>query len=651
MRNSASRRTGKRARGRLESIKAVGVEAFIFFSAPVVFLSWYVGEVNGGQSLVLRHFELVLLLGITLLIARGLAGAIAATSRFRIVLSSVIVVVTLAVLWSYYLAVFLGLKMWGRVISLDIIQTYSGSQMLAMLSAIQLEWWMVLLPLTIFLSVAIVLCYQWLKRNDWIERIRSHCSPITQGLVLIGVGSIIVLRIADFVSVPTAEDLEPVSLTFFADQSVVSLQGLAIDPLVSQEMDSRANRVRTTYSFDQDFEKRNVVLIVVDGLRADRMGVLGSARPTTPFLSSLREEGRIGLLGRLYSACAESACGLLAMNSSKHPHQFSESPITISEILQGFGYEIHRYLSGDHSNFYGISSYYGPSDIFFDGSDQIHYANDDRLVIERIGEMEPWQGMPTYINIHLMSAHSLGRRWEQHWRYLPASNYTLPALRDKPSALNYYDNGVEQVDSAIAEILSELSEKGYLEDAVVMVTADHGEMLGEHGIWRHANTLHDPAVSIPLVLIPRWGPKVAKPNEISFGGQVDIGPILFGALGLKTPSTWVGRSDVEHGINRVIFLRQGPLVGLVEVDQNRKWKYWVDLRDGEQFAFDLASDPGENYNAIERVPASKLKEWQALILDVASRVGTGFIQSQDHHKLEDIRHFLGPDNMHRPAEQ
>ncbi len=108
-------------------------------------------------------------------------------------------------------------------------------------------------------------------------------------------------------------------------------------------------------------------------------------------------------------------------------------------------------------------------------------------------------------------------------------------------AINYYDNGVFQFDGVVKSAIAQLQEKGYLSDAIVVITGDHGEMLGEHGQFGHANGVYEPVLHVPFVII-RYGYtenySSVLPRVVS---QIDIAPTILTDLSMPIPSTWAGR--------------------------------------------------------------------------------------------------------------
>lgn len=372
-----------------------------------------------------------------------------------------------------------------------------------------------------------------------------------------------------------------------------------------------------------------MILLVVDALRADHLSIFGYPRPTTPNLDRLDKAGRLLANSGMHSVCAESSCGLMALSASRYVHQFINGPITLQEVLQRHGYRTHMILAGDHTNFYGLREIYGPLDSFYDGSMAAgRYMNDDGLIIDKLSRFPAWNGDPTFIQFHIMSAHGLGKRHLEHSPFQPARSYyadmgqRLRTSEWSPSEAytNFYDNGVVGADETIQKILLLLEQKGYLKNSVVVITADHGEMLGEHGKFSHTRGVYEPVLHIPFVMI-RAGyssPDTIPKNVIT--SQVDIAPTLLAELNIPAPSTWEGIAlqDLAAGRKnrKSVFFQQGPEYGLIGTqDSDRRWKYWQDARNGSEHAHNLNSDPAEVDNAQSAVSSRLRAEWSGALME------------------------------------
>jgi arylsulfatase A-like enzyme len=356
----------------------------------------------------------------------------------------------------------------------------------------------------------------------------------------------------------------------------------------------------------------------VDALRPDNLGLYGYKRDTTPNLDRLAKSGNVRLAHGMRASCAESACGLFSLASSKYFHEISARPFTLQQVLKAHGYQVHLILGGDHTNFYGLRNLYGNVDSYVDGSDSTaQYMNSDRWVLSKAAELPDWGGTPTMFQFHLMSAHPLGTRETEFMKWTPVTNYSIGITRatlKRENAINYYDNGVLQMDDVIAKLLDTLRTKGYLKNTLVVITGDHGEALGEHGEYSHAKGLREAMIRIPAVIysfgyIP---PKLALSHTVT--SQVDIAPTVLHEFQMPKPQNWRGGALQEEMPPSVRYLQQGSNIGLIDFRSTTSvWKYWLNSKSGEEFAFDLTSDPGETNNALEDLHqrnAAVLNEWR-----------------------------------------
>src|SRR5688500_1845866 len=183
------------------------------------------------------------------------------------------------------------------------------------------------------------------------------------------------------------------------------------------------------------------------------------------------------------------------------------------------------------------------------------------------------------------------------------------------SAINYYDNGVLQTDAMIHGILQTLERKGYLKNTVVAITADHGEALGEHGLFQHANSVREEVLQIPFLLLS-YGYRAAElPDDHRLASQIDIAPTLLAELGMPRPHSWQG-APLQQGTSRdFLYFQELWEVGLFDLRDSRNlWKYWTNMKTGEEYAFNLTLDPAELSNAIGKASPEQKREWRLQIL-------------------------------------
>ena len=602
-------------------LRRVALDVAAWYAAPAVFLALYVGRELAPVESVAPHLRIVAVALVALWMVR-LATAASLGARAARIVGAALGALFLAAVLAYYTLVLIGLQAWGRVVSLELLVAY-GSQLSKFAEALGIA----LAPAAAVLAGALALLaaatWLYLGRFDWAPlAARAIRAPLVALIVVAGTAACGLEFYRFLVGPPTAE-YEPLSLTLNPLLAARDVYGHAVDRLAAARRDAVQDAARRAYRPAAGAQRRNVILIVVDALRPDHMGIYGYGRDTTPHLQTLQRAGKLRLAPSVRAVCASSMCGLLAIATSQFVRQFSDRPITLQEVLRRHGYKVHMLLAGDHT-FYGLKQAYGEVDSYFDAPGQIRYINDDRVVLDRLAGFEPWDGRPVMMQFHLMSAHSLGARDPKSVRYTPARNYALmheagDDVEASTSAVNFYDNGVLQADAMIGALLEMLARKGYLHDAVVAITADHGEALGEHGLFQHANSVHEEVLRVPLVLLSYGHVPAARIGGERLASQVDIAPTLLAELGLPVPATWQGRALQQAAPAPFVEFQERWEIGLFDLrDPHKLWKYWFDMRSGAEYAFDIAADPHERFNLIGRVPTPLAADWRSRVLASAS---------------------------------
>lgn len=383
---------------------------------------------------------------------------------------------------------------------------------------------------------------------------------------------------------------------FFVDTT--SAHRLALSTFVTVYREE-GPRVRGSYRADQPFERRNVILILVDSLRADHLPIYGYPRSTAPFLDRLNESGRLRHVRLAMASCPESNCGVSSVLASKTFGSLVPENFALHELLFDRGYDVNFILSGDHE-WYGMREFYG-NDItmFWDGTTSKQYEpTDDRVVLEGLDRVPPFAGRPAFFYFHLMSAHVLGYQQERYRHFRPAINLGgIARLTDVDLTrhINTYDNGVVQADGIIGELVAALERKNYLSNALVVISSDHGEGLGEHGGMRgHSlqGSLYQEFLGIPLLI---YDDERADYLNLQFATHVDIAPTIVSRLGLPVPSSWEGKSLLEPGVRPFSYhymdTHQVPLYVVMHPVEAALYKYFV--RPSREELFELTTDPGE----------------------------------------------------------
>jgi glucan phosphoethanolaminetransferase (alkaline phosphatase superfamily) len=596
------------------------VVAWVF--VPLLFLFAYIEQHSAPIDSLLPHLRLVLviLLGAALLrivFARTMSGT--APSQ---VAASLVVAMLALFLYSYYGLVLIGLQTWGQVISIDLITSYA-MQLHGLADALGIP--MILgtgvLGLVYVLLVVVVLAY--LRRFDWTAvLIRPLDRRLSTGILLLG-GVLFIAEILHFLIAPATHDAEPIGTTLFPSEWTHSIHRHAFDRLSSEQLDRAEDMERQKYRIQPAVSRKNLILIVCDALRPDHMSLYGYARDTTPHMRMLEGSGMMRKISGVRSTCGESACGLQSLVSSKFVFQFSSRSITLQQVLKLHGYRINMILGGDHTNYYGLRALYGVVDSYFDGSQaKGYFMNDDRLVLDKASSLSDWDGHPTMLQFHFMSTHVIGKRHDASMVFLPAASYGRLQLHTADNierSVNFYDNGVIQFDAMLNELLAILKSKKYLENSLVVITADHGESLGEHGMFFHGNGVYEEALRIPLVLVA-YG---YEPPPFYSGrpavSQVDIAPTILRELGMDVPATWAGVPLQDADSREFTYFQEGRYMGLIDQrDPHNIWKYWRNEKDKTQYAFNLTLDANEQINVVNRLAPAYLGRLQLKLIQQRS---------------------------------
>ena len=406
-------------------------------------------------------------------------------------------------------------------------------------------------------------------------------------------------------------------------------------------------------------EPWNVLLITIDTLRADRLGCYGGNTAMTPNIDRLAREG--SLFGNSFAAMpitlpshATILTGLYPRHHGVLSHAYTLDPAvtTFPEILRARGYQTVAFVSSHVLDTkYGIDQgfdlYWKRYDFDPEEAKRIRQESGFDILTEAV-EMWADFGMnePFFAWVHWFHPHK---------PYEPPPPYDLKyargasGIREMPAAdvetlrrvwegeidlaaeevahiRNLYDGEVSYTDRQVGLILRHLADGGHLDRTIVIVTADHGEMLYEkERYFGHDIMLYDPSIRVPLIL---WAPGLVP------GGQalettvrsVDLVPTLLDLLGIDDGGIETdGRSFAPA-------LRGKPLPdapGLAELFPPREgWKSepghsvqlgeWKLIRvDGEDQAelYRLDIDPAEAENLAGK-ESRKLAEMERVLEDL-----------------------------------
>ncbi|MES1256195.1 MAG: sulfatase [Acidobacteriota bacterium] len=402
---------------------------------------------------------------------------------------------------------------------------------------------------------------------------------------------------------------------FWKHELVVSAfrpNGFAFEPTARRQAAAERDAVlRAAYPRHVEGARRkHVVLIIIDSLRADHMQVYGYHRPTTPFLSRLVESGRMQRVEAAFSTCSESFCGITSTLSGRDFRDINARDFQLQDVLRDQGYRTWFLLSGNHRVWNGLPQFYHADEgTLFDGSQTTRYTtDDDRLVLEGLERVPAAsQGQPAFFYVHLMSTHYLGVQLPESHVFTSQDDRVSPgpepySILERLNKPDRYDDKVRQADDIIRQLFDALSAKHYLDDAVVVVTADHGEGLGERH-WAHGWHLYDEDIRIPLLL---YDAPPAPYRNLTFATQVDIAPTILDRLGLPIPASWDGQSLLAPTIKQFSFHQTYFLPNRFAVlyrSDHGLFKYIATPQYGKEELYGLTDDRGETHSLVADQPA------------------------------------------------
>lgn len=437
----------------------------------------------------------------------------------------------------------------------------------------------------------------------------------------------------------------------------------------------------------------NLLLIVLDTLRADRLGPYGSTRGLTPFLDELATQGVV--FENAYATSSWTSPSIASLFTSRHPIQhgvvgfesvLGEGEATLAESLRGLGFT----SGGFSANFriagglgYGQGfdvwrAYLGSTDPGESPKVPAGFVQKEALAWLN-GVWHADSPRPVFLYVQFMEPHSpydppeaVRRRLVPHAsrEEADAANALLVGLRfgdltDQQVALlaELYDAEVATLDAELRSLFAALQANGFLEHSIVVVAADHGEEFREHGMLLHGITLFEPGVRVPLLLVGpglEAGRRVAQPVSL-----LDVAPTILDLLGAPAQQRFEGSSLLSRlrdpgtaAASGDILLELAPKPDPKEVRTHSRGlvrgsrKLLVDP-SGQPRVFDLARDPAELAASGTESEASELvKALERARADLASRAGAPAPAAPfDARTREDLR-ALGylPDSESAPGE-
>lgn len=391
----------------------------------------------------------------------------------------------------------------------------------------------------------------------------------------------------------------------------------------------------------------NVLFVTLDTTRADHLSAYGYARDTSPNLARIAAEGV--RFDRAYSSASSTLPSHVSLFTGREPtgHGVVKNGLRLAPGIETFA---ERLRARGAQTAAIVSSFVLDRRFGLDrGFD--HYE-DDFTADQASFKTESWNGFeigggafdrranfttdrairwldeqrdparPFLLFVHYFDPHDPydpPPPWNQRFAAAGGAPESLANALQRREFVDAYDGEIAFTDAEFGRLLAHLEARGLAENTLVVVTADHGEGLTQHGAMGHAVNVYEEAVHVPLLL--RWpgvlpaGRKLAAPVA-----AIDVLPTLLAMLGVAHEDALGGRDlgAALHGgelaADADVFTHRRPYDKSQIVDGTRvfgelfalrrgNWKWIQGTQDGTRQLFDLARDPSESTNLANREPA------------------------------------------------
>ena len=408
----------------------------------------------------------------------------------------------------------------------------------------------------------------------------------------------------------------------------------------------------------------NVILISIDTLRQDHLGIYGYSRETSPNIDRFFRDGAVFL--NHISQAPNTLPSHMSMLTGLYPQEhkvriltdepLSSSYQTMAEILKKNGYTTVGLTTGSQH----LDSKFG----FNRGFDQyIPYGSKLETTLEFLDQFAK-EKKKFFLFLHPFNPHdpyvvpssfsqkfvdpnyqgnidsdpknyaglSFPEAHELFWAKVNQNDET-----DIKHLIDLYDAKILKTDELLGEIFSKLEETGQLDKTIVVLTADHGEEFLEHGHFRHVS-LFDEVIKIPLLI---RHPKLSGATKFNGLSQnVDLLPTILDFLKLPSKEKFSGKSLTPAFRKPNETIDQFAIAQGVQMTAVRtlEWKLLIEKGEGKKL-FYLKTDPREKNNVIGKFPnvvGNLEKQFQSVPGEIQFKYETPAFQDLDEKTREKL---------------
>ena len=414
-------------------------------------------------------------------------------------------------------------------------------------------------------------------------------------------------------------------------RAFVLVAGIAtIIPAVTNPPLQRWLEWRAASAADAAAGSPNVLLIILDTVRAASLSLYGNPRPTTPNLDRWARKGVV--FDHAYSTAPWTLPSHASMFTGLYPHQLTTDwriPMlgnapTLAEAFRDRGYRTGAVVA---NLFYtteesGLARGFDHYDDYLTRPAQLRrctvlgqfldtwnrrvkptqrtFARKSAAVINRqfLSWIDGDPGRPFFAFLNYYDAH-------QPYLFDPT---LLSRFKSENELEERYEAAIASLDREISRLLDSLERRGLLGNTLIVISADHGEHLGDHKLEGHGNSLYAPLLHVPLVLL--YGDHVPPGLRVSERVTLRDLPMTMTRLagvdaafpGSSLARHWdslsvTSESPVMAAVNKGIRtapdepVTRGPMKALIAGDL-----HYILNGDGKEELYDLGQDPGEDHD-------------------------------------------------------
>jgi arylsulfatase A-like enzyme/uncharacterized membrane protein YbhN (UPF0104 family) len=393
-------------------------------------------------------------------------------------------------------------------------------------------------------------------------------------------------------------------------------------------------------------ERPNLILVMVDTLRADHLSCYGSREVETPAICSLAEDGGTLFDGFSHASWTKPAAAslLTSLLPSSHGAVAKTSVLPAETVLLAEAMQQGGYATGGIASNINLAESFG----FDQGYHEYHYLAPDyllgakesssKLILYQIARsvwfklkpglrvsdfyqeaatvngvafdfLERHRDSRFFLFLHYMDPHDPYFEHPYNGKAIARVGNQHPSPERAAEMQRLYRGEVRYLDGHFAKLLERLRELGLYENTLIALTADHGEEFYEHGGFWHGLTLYDEQIHVPLLIKwPKGAPAAPPLARGHISRLIDVAPTLLARAGIQPPGAMQGIDlatplEARAEKDRSVLSEEDHEGNVLRALRTPEWKL-IEANPGNprglapEELFHLAADPGEKRNLV-----------------------------------------------------